>query len=359
MRAALSKNMQDRAPSRQALITFAVGVCVGRWSASTPEAPGRRRLLAEEGSLRQRHAAVPDAAPGLEGLPRSPFDAVGARRLAGRLCRESYAGCPRPPRLPDAAAVDANFVVNGAQPLVLVDRSNPDASQVSTVGTVVAAYDRVFEAAKLFSYTNWLGVSLQQDPSDAFALADLLWRTRPEVVIELGTNAGGGAFFFAHVLRQYSATARVLTLDPSDRCCAGASRHDWNDLAGRVCPHCTRAADSPLWRSGAVEFIHGTPSSANVVAQVRDAIGAAAPVMVIEDSNHGVGEVLANLRAYAGLVSPGQFFVVQDTKIDRIAKAGPAAAVRAFLAEDSTFEIDRRPEYFVYSQHSGGFRRKL
>jgi cephalosporin hydroxylase len=61
--------------------------------------------------------------------------------------------------------------------------------------------------------------------------------------------------------------------------------------------------------------------------------------MVIEDSNHGVGEVSANLRAYGDLVTPGQFFVVQDTKIDRIAKAGPAATVRAFLAEDS---IDRR-----------------
>ena len=81
--------------------------------------------------------------------------------------------------------------------------------------------------------------------------------------------------------------------------------------------------------------------------------------MVIEDSNHGVGEVSANLRAYGDFVSPGQFFVVQDTKIDRIAKAGPAAAVRAFLAENDAFEIDRRPEYFVYSQHSGGFLRKL
>ena len=126
--------MQDRAPSRQALIAFAVGVCVG-----LPEASGRRRLLAEEGSLLQRHADVPAEAPGLDSLPRSPFEAVGARRLAGRLCRESYAGCPRPPRLPDAAAVDANFVVNGAQPLVLVDRSNPGVSHVSTVGTVVAA----------------------------------------------------------------------------------------------------------------------------------------------------------------------------------------------------------------------------
>ena len=82
--------------------------------------------------------------------------------------------------------------------------------------------------------------------------------------------------------------------------------------------------------------------------------------MVIEDSNHGVGEVSANLRAYSDFVTPGQFFVVQDTKIDRIAKAGPAAAVRAFLASPAgaAFDIDRRPEYFVYSQHSGGFLRK-
>ena len=39
--------------------------------------------------------------------------------------------------------------------------------------------------------------------------------------------------------------------------------------------------------------------------------------------------------------------------------AGPAAAIRAFLAENDAFEVDRRPEYFVYSQHSGGFLCKL
>ena len=37
----------------------------------------------------------------------------------------------------------------------------------------------------------------------------------------------------------------------------------------------------------------------------------------------------------------------------------PAAAIRAFLADNDAFEVDRRPEYFVYSQHSGGFLRKL
>ena len=354
----------SRAPC---VLAFAAGVFVGFWSSSDE---GRRLLrAADECDALQRHATIPDTPPGASSFPEHPFAVHksrpdGGSRLATKLCRSTFTLCPRTTALVDPSRVDEHLVAGGAQPVVLANRSLGLASPVSTVGAVVAAYDRIFEAAKLFSFTSWLGVSMQQDPSDALALADLIWRVRPERIIELGTNAGGGAFFFAHVARQYSATARVLTLDPSDRCCSDAkkarSAWDWDPLASQVCPHCTRAFDSPLWRSGAIEFIHGTPADAEIVDRVHAAVGDASPVLVIEDSSHGPEVVVANLDAYHGFVSRASYFVVQDTKIDRLAKAGPASAIARFLRTEAgaQFEVDRRPEYYLYSQHSGGFLRK-
>ena len=58
--------------------------------------------------------------------------------------------------------------------------------QVLTFDDVIYAYDVMFENLALFSHTMWFGVSVQQDPSDAFQLASLLWREQPDVLIEIG-----------------------------------------------------------------------------------------------------------------------------------------------------------------------------
>ena len=66
----------------------------------------------------------------------------------------------------------------------------------------VPAVACAFQSQELFSAVSWLGVSMQQTPNDAFVIADMLWRIRPDLVIELGTSGGGSAHFFAHVMEQ-------------------------------------------------------------------------------------------------------------------------------------------------------------
>jgi cephalosporin hydroxylase len=50
------------------------------------------------------------------------------------------------------------------------------------------------------------------------AIADLLWRMRPDLVIELGTSGGGSAAFYGHVMKEYNPKARLLTIDPASVC---------------------------------------------------------------------------------------------------------------------------------------------
>ena len=60
-----------------------------------------------------------------------------------------------------------------------------------------------------------MGVSNQQDPLDAIAIADMLWRVQPDLVIELGTSGGGSAFYYSHIMERYNPSARLLTIDPA------------------------------------------------------------------------------------------------------------------------------------------------
>lgn len=90
----------------------------------------------------------------------------------------------------------------------------------------------------MFSTTSFLGVALQQNPLDAFAIADLLWRVRPRLLIELGTSGGGSALFYAQVMSGYDPQAHVLTMDPTPRGMAGVPLRNWNHASIKdFCPN--------------------------------------------------------------------------------------------------------------------------
>jgi cephalosporin hydroxylase len=94
-------------------------------------------------------------------------------------------------------------------------------------------------------------------------------------------------------------------------------------------------------------------------------------VMVVLDSDHTHDHVLAELRAYAPLVTVGQFLVVADTFVEDIPPQAhrrrawgpgnnPATALRAWLDESSGFE----PDPFVNAKllltaSPGGYLRRV
>ena len=59
----------------------------------------------------------------------------------------------------------------------------------------------------------WLGVGVIQYPSDLLAYAQLLYQTKPEVIIETGTNYGGLAVYFATLMEQINPEATIITVD--------------------------------------------------------------------------------------------------------------------------------------------------
>ena len=125
-----------------------------------------------------------------------------------------------------------------------------------------------------------------------------MWRIQPDLIIELGTSGGGGAFFYATVMQYYNPHGRVITIDPalqSDTQGVGPLR-DWNqDLIKAHCAHCMPANETALWRSGMIRFIRGFPDAADVLKQVEphraDKCTAMArhAVLVVASNPHSTG----------------------------------------------------------------------
>ena len=84
---------------------------------------------------------------------------------------------------------------------------------------------------------------------------------------------------------------------------------------------------------------------------------------MIEDSSHTYDNTLAVLHAYAGLVSPGSYFIVEDGichhGLDLGPFPGPYEAVTEFLRDNSQFVIDRTCESFFITWNPRGYLRRI
>jgi cephalosporin hydroxylase len=179
---------------------------------------------------------------------------------------------------------------------------------------------------------SWLGLPVIQMPPDIVVLQEIIWDARPQLVIETGIARGGSLILSASIL-ELLGEGEVLGIDIDIR------------------PHNRAAIEAhPLARR--IRMIEGSSVDDAVVAEASRAASAVERVMVILDSNHTHEHVLAELRAYAPLVTVGQFLVVADTFVEEIPPQehrpgrpwgpgdNPATALRAWLAESEAFEPD-------------------
>jgi cephalosporin hydroxylase len=109
--------------------------------------------------------------------------------------------------------------------------------------------------------------------------------------------------------------------------------------------------------------VKGSSTDPEVLAQVKARITDESNVMVILDSDHSREHVLAELHAYAPLVTPGQMLIVEDTMLNGHPVhadfgPGPMEALDQFLAESDDFSIDPMGAKFLVSFNPRGCLRR-
>jgi cephalosporin hydroxylase len=144
-----------------------------------------------------------------------------------------------------------------------------------------------------YTYTfSWFGVPVIQLPEDMLRYQEAVFRLKPDVIVETGIAHGGSAIFSASLLKLIGK-GRVIAVDIEIR------------------PHNRQRIEAhPL--SSMIAMIEASSIAPETVSAVKAAIKPGESVLVVLDSNHSYDHVMAELEAYAPLVSAGSYIVATD-----------------------------------------------
>jgi cephalosporin hydroxylase len=182
----------------------------------------------------------------------------------------------------------------------------------------------------------WLGTQALKNPLDLWVYQEIMFETRPELVVETGTYRGGSAFFLASIC-DLLGEGEVVSVDIEP------VRDDY-PVHDRITYLGGRSSTDP-----------------DVVAEVRTR-AEGKRTLVILDSDHSQAHVEAELAEYASVVPVGSYVIVEDSNIGQIRKdllPGPLEAIEAFLAGTDEFEIDRAREKFLITFNPSGYLRRV
>jgi cephalosporin hydroxylase len=194
----------------------------------------------------------------------------------------------------------------------------------------------------------WLGRPIIQYPQDMVAVEEIIWRVKPDLIIETGIAHGGSLVYSASLLALLDMCEAIeagTTLDPA------RSKRKVIGVDIDIRAH-NRAAVEAHPMSSRIEMIQGSSIAADVVDEVRRRARNHDRVLVCLDSNHTHDHVLAELEAYAPLTSRGSYCIVFDTLVEDVPKElypdrpwgpgdNPKTAVHKYLRSHPEFVIDR------------------
>lgn len=192
-----------------------------------------------------------------------------------------------------------------------------------------------------YKYTynfSWMGRPIIQFPQDMIALQEIIWEVKPDLIIETGIAHGGSLIFSASMLTLLEACGEiekgeVLGIDIDIR------KHNKEAIEAH-----------PM--SSKITMFQGSSIDEEIIKKVHEFAKRGKTILVCLDSNHTHEHVLAELQAYANLVSVGSYCCVFDTIIEDMPKESfpnrpwdignnPKTAVWEFLKANDDFTLDK------------------
>ncbi len=207
-----------------------------------------------------------------------------------------------------------------------------------------------FQDSWTHEYTNhfsWLGLPIIQLPQDIVALQEIIWKIKPDLIVETGVARGGSVIFHASLLSMIGKGEVIgIDIDIRDKNRKAIEKH-------------------PL--SKKITLMQGSSISKKIVNQVYKIAKNKKKILVFLDSHHTHNHVLKELELYSPLVKNGSYVVVFDTIVEDLPKNfvknrpwnvgnNPKTAVYEFLKYNKRFKIDKNLENkLVLTSNPDGF----
>ena len=187
-----------------------------------------------------------------------------------------------------------------------------------------------------YKYTynfDWLGRPIIQLPQDIIAMQEIIWKVKPDLIIETGIAHGGSILFYASMLELLGSNGHVLAVDIDIR------KHN----RAKIEKH-------PMFKR--ITMIEGSSTNDRVAKQVYTFAKKRKRILIALDSLHTHDHVSKELALYSPLVKKGSYLVVFDTAIEDLPRGSfsdrpwgkgnnPKTAVWEFLRTNKRFLIDQ------------------
>jgi cephalosporin hydroxylase len=228
-----------------------------------------------------------------------------------------------------------NFTVDDERRKLLVgdppreiELYSPEAFSILSRAWLRVGWDQKY----VYSFS-WMGRPIIQLPEDILRIQEVLYRVKPDVLIETGVAHGGSLVFYASLF-QAMGRGRVIGVDIEIR------------------PHNRKAIEAhemaPL-----ISLVEGISVDAGIVAQVRSRIRPGERVLVVLDSNHTKTHVRSELEAYGPMVTAGSYIVATDGSMEFLADVprgkpewradNPKAAAAEFAVAHPEYALEEPP----------------
>lgn len=188
-----------------------------------------------------------------------------------------------------------------------------------------------------------MGVGLYMNPFDMWVKQEIIFETKPTVILETGSAMGGSALFYATILDQMGQ-GKIISVDIQDK----------NSGMG-----------IPQFKHKRITFLKGSSIDPATIKKLKAMIKPNDRIMVFLDSDHSAEHVAKELKLYGPLVTPGYYLVVDDTNLGghpvvnpTVPGPGPFAAVMEYLKKEKSFEIDQNRHKFFMTWCVNGFLKK-
>ena len=198
-------------------------------------------------------------------------------------------------------------------------------------------------------------------------MQELIWQIQPDLIIETGIAHGGSLILSASMLAMLDmadAITATRSLNPIE------SQRKVLGIDIDIRSH-NRAAIEAHPMASRIQMIQGSSIAPEIIEQVRTIATGYRRILIFLDSNHTHDHVLAELEAYAPLVSEGSYSVVFDTAVEDMPAYlfpnrpwgpgnNPKTAVWEYLKSHPEFQIDKELEHkLLITVAPDGYLKKI
>jgi cephalosporin hydroxylase len=241
-----------------------------------------------------------------------------------------------------------------------IQRANNQASDRALTQAAEHFFARSHQLKYSYNFS-WLSRPIIQYPQDIVSFQEIVSQVKPDLILETGIAHGGSLVLSASML---------CLLDVMDGVDPRESHRKVVGIDIDIRPHNRKALDDHPLRFK-MELIEGSSIDPNIIQQARGHADGAECVLVSLDSNHTHDHVVAELNAYADLVSVGSYCIVFDTVVENLPAGSfpdrpwdvgdnPKTAVHEWLQSHSEFRIDEHIDNkLLISVAPDGYLRRI